>query len=82
MTDEQIAWLTGVRDRLRGILIDLDAILEEAAAFRAQVRNYHESVQKIRDERDNDDHSKHWAGVKFGRNSKPVGVRRFDEDGA
>lgn len=92
MTDEQIAWLSDVRDRLRLILIDLDAILEDIAKYRAQVSDYHANVQRIREERSREldgfsrrvqtDLDEQWRGIKFGRNNQPVSVRRFDEDGA
>lgn len=46
MTDEQRAWITGVRDRLDGALIDLNAILEHEAGERQAREAYQENMRR------------------------------------
>lgn len=92
MTDEERSHLTTIRDALSLQLINLDAMLETDARYKAQVTDYREFVER------RDGHSRRvpedpWAGVKFGRGSKPIEVqsgvwrlapakRVFEEDGA
>lgn len=98
MNADQRASLIGIRDRLSGILIELDGLLETDARYQAQVEHFH-TYCDLRDRRDNTRHSRRvtdrtpvdlWGGIKFGRASEPVGVaagvahlrRVNNEDGA